>query len=259
MWFPIETLSVVREPVVLQGGGREFLGVLAGYDRQKRPVWKVLGEDGALRRLPRAALPSLWQPVDPAAWPAPLPIGVREAAPRPLFGDAASPPEPAADDWPFFGLRLGAAGAPPASPLELEARVLRALRTSRAPGVVKAARLGYGSGWPETLTEWSDKVAQWQGADRALLPTRSAWRPDRRDLDDWWSALIWLARLREPRQRPFEPNRFQKIFILRSLDPVWSFAAIADLKMGRDPQTIRRWYDEAVERMWALKPWEALA
>lgn len=251
MDYPIVTLTAVMEPVILTGGGREYEGLLFGFDRRGRPVWKAI-RAGKLVRIDRDAAPETWRPFDGVTWAGPLPEPVREPRPPALFTDMPSAPEPLvpADGWPFPGLPLGTFREKPRSPLELEARVLRGLRTERTPGIVKPDRLGYPSPWPATVTEWSDLIAQQENHDNLVLRAlRSAWTPDRRDLGDWDVATGWLAGLRQPRQRPHKPNRWQRIFIARSLDPPWSWRRIAD-NAGRDVETIRGWYDEAIVRMW---------
>lgn len=250
MNFPIETLRAERVPVILTGGGREYEGVLFGHDKKGRAIWMAVTPRG-LSRVRPAAVPETWRPIDTAAWIGDLPDPVASPRPAALQEPVPSAPEGwvPADGWPVPGLRLGSAGERPQSAAELEARVLRGLRTERSPGVVRRDRLGYGSNWPATLTEWADLISQAEGFDHALHATRSAWRPDRRDLGDWHVALGWLAALREPRQRPHQPNRFQKVMIWRSLDPPWSWRSIAD-KVGREPEMVRGWYDEAIARMW---------
>ena len=83
---------------------------------------------------------------------------------------------------------------------EAEHRLLRALKTSRVPGIVKSYALGAKSTWPV-----AQMVAGW--GDYAPPITVPDFVPTRRDLGDWWLALKWFCALHpeiEPtKSRPF--------------------------------------------------------
>ena len=152
----------------------------------------------------------------------------------------------ASDGWPYPGLALGRVGEPPRNEQEAEARLLRALRTSRARDVVKddIARRTRSSDIPVELQKAAERFAHAELLAEALregrvidtAAVRSGWTPTRRDLGEWWLVLAWMQRL-SPLQR--------KLFEMRSADPPHGPRAMARA-VGCSHTGIRDIYADAV-------------
>jgi len=233
-WYATADLAATHAGtlVMLQGHGRVYPGWLdleSGAARR----WVAMTAEGDVVTVPRRIAPTLWQPLEPRdwRWPLPEPAAAGSITPRmvniaakpPLDPEAVAAPEHAiatietgaADaDWPF-----AYASAPYISQAEAEHRLLRALKTSRTPGVVKNIHQGVKSNWPV-----HDMVAGC--GDYAAPITVRAFEPTRRDLGDWWLAVGWISALyplrRRPRDyRPGDTNVEQRIVLWRSEDYSW--------------------------------------
>lgn len=145
-------------------------------------------------------------------------------------------PEP--DGWPHPGIRLGMR-TKPVSQQETEARVLRGIRTMRAPGVVRLDHPGWRSYWPTILTEWADRIAQAEHVDSELAAVEVLWVPTRRDLTDWDFALAWWTTL---------PGKTRWIIAARAANPRYGWEWIANVAKCSVP-TVQRRYQRAIERM----------
>ena len=146
--------------------------------------------------------------------------------------------------WPYRYAPVGSIAR-----AEVEHRMLRGLKTSRQPGVVRHVETGFKSNWPV-----AQMVAGW--GDYAPPITVRDFNPTRRDLDDWWIALSWFARLypapaRKPDWQPGDLDLAQKIVIWRSLVPAYSWRQIGD-RLGRSNEWARRRYEQAIDRAWEL-------
>lgn len=185
-------------------------------------------------RVPSRDNPSHWMPLKP--------IAVAGLKPSPAF---ASPPEVVGDgpgcladtEWPY---RYAPAGA--ISRDEVEHRVLRGLKTSRAPGIVKEVRLGVKINWPvhEIIGD------RW---DYASPIEPRAFEPNRRDRDDWHIALGWLNALYPPNRRPkdWRPgdlNTEQKLVVWKSWGYTWRTLGE---RAGRSHEWARRRYKHAID------------
>jgi len=238
-WYPISTMRWARLPVRIQGPGYECLAVVREHPGAKRLWWLSL--DVALRPVapiaPYAApgdraAPLLWQPPNAAIWPHPLPAPVQEPPRDPGQHSAPSEPEPddatqAGDGWPYPWLRLGQR-VPPVSIEECEARILRALRTSRSrdtgPDVGHAPNT-YCADIPREMLKagrklaWLEAVARGESWAIDTEAKRSAWSPLRRDREDEDYALVWIKGV---------VGLPRRVLGLRADDPVWSFRQIAE-------------------------------
>ena len=129
--YPIATLDAESLDVWLTVGERELVGQVR-FTQSGKPRYQQRVNRKVVTDIPKAAVVSLWRPIDPSLWPYELPedaVLTREQR-REL------PPEPPASEaiaegpgWPHPGVRLGRAGEAPESIEEVEARLLRALRT----------------------------------------------------------------------------------------------------------------------------------
>ncbi len=244
-WYPISTMRWARLPVRVQGHGFECAAVVRHHPTAKVLWWIALdahmrparplapyGADGD-----RAA-PVLWQPLDAAGWPHPLPAAVMAPPREPGQRSALPEPEPAdqtqaGDGWPYPHLRLGQC-VPPSSVDECEARLLRALRTSasRETGSVGLERRSTCADIPAEYVKIAlryERAEALRRGDYRPEPhaVRSGWTPLRRDIEDWVYALGWLDALPAD-----DPSR--RIFRMRAADPPFTFRGIADeLRRGR--------------------------
>lgn len=202
-------------------------------------------------RIPGHDAPTHWSPVAPIDLEALGDVAIARryvnirARPSPAHevlpedqggtGDAA---------WPYAYAPAGCISRP-----EAEHRVLRAIKTARTPGVVREIRVGFRSNWPV-----AQMVAGW--GDYAPPITVRAFNPTRRDLDDWWVALGWFARLypvpaRGPDWQPGDWNAVQRIVAWRAADPPYSWRQIGD-QLGRSNEWSRRTYTAAIDRVWQM-------
>lgn len=254
--YPIDTLDLEGVPVWLHLGGIEIVGQLKitarGRRIYRRCITRTQTED-----LPRHVIVSLWRPVDPARWPAPLPEPAVETPDKPQERPRASgegePPQPL-DGWPYPNLRLGRGHEPPASIEEAEARLLRAIRTRWTldddEQYFRDYRLGYGhksADWPGGLlisarlvqkmleNSPTGKLGFLSPSDYAdlhvdrseLRPRPARWLPTPRDVTDVESDLIrrWISPL---------DQEAVLMFARRAAMPVFSWAQIGEeLKLTR--------------------------
>lgn len=279
-WYPIAAMRWAGLPVIVtvndrrnpdggvrpNSGGYEVLAVMRRHSRQKRWWWFQLGwlvaperwhrhEGVALEMVgrdpPSRYSPSAWRPIDPAAWPHPLPAPL-----GPAFGSRlprAAPVEPAegvdphlaSDGWPYPDIALGE--GVPASREECEARVLRAFRTSASRaggGGVGHVRRGMCADIPKEIVLASVHLNEvwWSAhpdADGSIYEAvRSGWTPTERDKNDWLTALGWLSGL---------DRKSLRAVALRAADPPWSFTQIAERIGVRRNVTARGVYERAID------------
>jgi len=185
-------------------------------------------------RIPSNDIPTHWLPLRPIAV-AGLQPSPAFALPAEVVGDL--PGCLADNDWPF---RYAPAGA--ISRLEAEHRMLRGLKTSRAPGVVREVQLGIKINWPvhEIVGD------RWDYA--APLEPR-AFEPNRRDRDDWDVALGWLTSLYPPKRRPkdWRPGQLnleQKLVVLKSWGYTWRTLGE---RCGRSHEWARKRYQHSID------------
>ncbi len=185
-------------------------------------------------RIPASDLPTHWQPLQPIVVSKLVPSPAH-ALPVEVVGDEAG--ASADRDWPFQYAPAGAI-----SRREAEHRVLRGLKTSRVPGIVRQFRLAAKSSWPahEIVGDSSDYAAPIEL--RAFIANR-------RDRDDWWVALGWLTALnpanrRPPDWRPGQLNIEQKLVVLKSWGYTWRTLGE---RMGRSHEWARRRYKHSIE------------
>lgn len=136
------------------------------------------------------------------------------------------------------------------SPLEAEARVLRALRTMRS---ISFAGPSYKTN--------ADVLARAAATSESFLledaaDVRHDWRPrfepSGSDLDDFLTASRWFQSLHSPDERERRPGRLSRaqiIILLRSANPPWSWAAIGD-RWGISGQRAQQIYQSAVVKIW---------
>ena len=251
-WFDTRDLDVrhVGRMVELSGHGRVFEGCLVIDDGRRR--WRGRTIDGDLVNIPRKIAPLFWRPAEGRHWPYALPHVAIDTPIAPVFKDIrplqrithVASIDDLTDgrvdaDWPFEYARPGAI-----SRSESEHRLLRALKTSRAPGIVKNIALGAKSNWPvhQMVAEWGDYPDP---------ITVRAFEPTRRDLDDWWRALSWLCALYPHHTRPKDykadqMNADQKIVVWRSCDPAYGWRHIGE-EFARSNEWARRRYNRALD------------
>ncbi len=209
--------------------------------------------------------PVLWRPIPGVLWPYELPAPAERTAVQgaalgaPVDGrgrrwerpaDEPLDPHRASDGWPYPGLVLGGRGVKPASAPEAEARLLRALRTSRMRDVVKddIVRRTRSADIPAELARIWERHREYEALVEALregrMPTdaaavRSAWTPTRRDLGEWWDVIQWL--------RPLSGMQ-RDMFDKRSQDPPPSWAEIGRA-VGVERRRVAEVYAEAVDAL----------
>ena len=258
--YSIATLTLEGLPVWWTTGAGEVRGYLK-VTRKGRRIYRVIIDRANTVDLPDHAVPSLWRPIDPGKWPEPLParavVMLPPERPRPV----PSEPEPFAETgagWPYPDLRLGAAGEAPQSERELEARILRALRTldqspkdrfaktTAWPGALlmqaQAVRAALRASKSGRLPFLTDRDHEDYYIDRSELDARPArWSPTPRDVSDLNANILryWTQFSRAQR----------RITHLRALNPPHSWRHIADL-MGTDPARIKQLYSSAMRQAW---------
>lgn len=160
-------------------------------------------------------------------------------------------------------LYLGRPHERPVSRIETEWRVLRALATARAPGIVKGVNQGAGSTWPAYVYEAADIKAQQETANDAA-EWQDTFAPTLRDRSDWWCAMAWWVALNPPAEwhpdrAPWSLNRAQQIVRWRSYgladeQPSWRWIG-REMNISKD--TARLEYQHALDRMWkAARLWQ---
>lgn len=238
-WYPVEALTRANVTVEISTAkGLRLLAKVARHGSNGRWFWMEQREDapggwsilvpwwapGLRPRVLGDRAPLVWRPVAGVLWPDALPAAAPAAvyrAPEPVEPALGEGGEPV-DGWPAPGLHLGRRGAPESTD-ECAARLLRAIRTMRAPGVVAMPTPDAGAldsvmvVFRAALAVAPDPEA-W--TDHSHIPDVAvAWTPDKRDLADWDYALAWLTGL---------PSRGVRIVMLRAAAPVWSWRQIAD-------------------------------
>lgn len=261
LWFRQDTLDLADEHVFLMlTTGQQVVGCLRLTATAKRRF--EIFEGG--RRYAKIDLRSvsLWRPVDILKWPYALPDNAPLTKPFewPVYPNDTAEVDAAEDGpgWPYPGLHLGRPGEPPQSTQELEARLLRAIRTARVqeyeavkvdvswhPELVVASKL------VEKQLEASRtrKLAKFRPEDyddfhidRSDLSAKPArFNPTPRDVSDYECGIVrtWLAHA-YPRDR--------WIFKARSEAPPVPWWAIADEERCQ-PGDLRRRYRDALMRM----------
>lgn len=256
--YNIKSLSIPGLDVWFSVAGKEVRGYLF-LTPSGRPRYRVYVTEYGRRHsqdLPRHAWPDLWRPAVP--WPEPLPM--EATVMRPVAWQSKPPPlrtvEPSEPvvGWPYPNLRLGRAGTPPKTIQECEARILRAIRTSRVQERDDDNR-GPSALWPKDLVIAAAIVEKSMRAsktrklpgfrpedyeqfyiDESDLEARPArWDPLPRDVSDY----EW--RPRGPLYWP--PDWSWSLFARRADMPVWTFGQIADKDDMGESETIELYAD----------------
>ena len=258
--YSIATLTLDGLPVWFTTGGGEVRGHLK-TTRKGRRIYRVVLDRVNTVDLPDHATPSLWRPISADAWPEPLPapavVMVAPARPVPILSEPEAFVE-SGEGWPYPNVRLGSAGEPPETERELEARILRALRTQDTmPQVIREKT----TAWPGALIVRATAVREALRAsrngrlsyltdadhddiyiDRSDLEARPArWSPTPRDVSDYAGNILRHAARWSRVQR--------RIAHRRSLNPPHSWRQIADLE-STDTTRIRQLYDSAMRLAW---------
>lgn len=152
--------------------------------------------------------------------------------------------------------RLGWHHEQPATRAECEYRMLRALATMRG-NVVKTTMGGVRSNMPAYVHDETDLAWQKEliADDDEVL---ELFRPDRRDLSDWDTALIWFTAICRDEdiykgRKAWALTRHQKVIRWRSYgidngaQPTWRFIG---RQMESSDTTVRRWYEEGIDIAW---------
>lgn len=153
--------------------------------------------------------------------------------------------------------RLGWHHEQPVTRAECEWRMLRALSTMRCPGIVKTTMGGVRSNMPAYIHDETDLAWQKEllAEDDEVL---ELFRPDRRDLSDWDTALIWFTAICRDEdtykgRKAWSLTRHQKVIRWRSYgidndaQPTWRFIGS---QIEADHVRAKRWYDEGVDIAW---------
>ncbi|MGH1350755.1 MAG: DUF6362 family protein [Methyloligellaceae bacterium] len=123
---------------------------------------------------------------------------------------------------------------------EIEQRIIRAYKTLRSLPDREAGWLRVKSNWPEVLREYSDLV----GAEP--IDYIETFKPTPYDLDDMLIALGWLTRINK---RPALRQKYQRVFLLRSLGFSWYTVGG---RMNVHETTIMRWRKDAIILAWRV-------
>lgn len=239
--YPAHLLDVLDVPVVALGPGYAMDAVLRRHDGHGRYWWHRLDADGKVTPFAQwpagKRSPEFWRPKDLISWPAPLPephVSLSIPSP-PDFRPPRGEPEPLpdmSDGWPHPRVKLGDR-TPPVSRDECEARLLRALRTSASSAVSSIHRPrrticgDLPSEWVKAAlahaeAERLSRLIERVGSDFEAV--RSGWTPNKRDINDWDYALIWLRGV---------DGAAARVLKWRSFDPPFSFSEIGDRLGGR--------------------------
>ena len=241
--YRIENLTIPGVDVWYSMAGKEVRGYLH-LTASGRPRYRIYVTEYGKRRsqdLPKHAKPDLWRPA--GKWPERLPPEAIVTGPVDWKSPdpekrRVEPSEPVVG-WPYPNVRLGRAGTLPQSVQECEARILRAIRTSRVQERESGQR-GGGSVWPKDLlieaalvekalrSSRTRKLAGFRPEDyehffidESELEARPAqWKPDPRDVSDYeWrnDGPLW-----------WPPSWAMTFFRYRAAMPIWTFGQIAD-------------------------------
>ena len=238
--YRIASLDAEGLDVWLTVGPHEIIGRVR-FTASGKPRFQERITKTTLQDLAKEACVALWRPMDESTWPYELPDPatltkeIARPVPAPSEGEDAIPEGPG---WPYSHIRLGRPGEPPESVLEVEARLLRGLRTQhvlerdsqsaqtlwlRALMVdarviekrLKASRTGQLVGFRKS--DYDDFYI-----DKSELNARPVpFCPTPRDISDYEDKIVsrWLS---------YVPKRDRWYFAARSKLPPLSWRQIAD-------------------------------
>ena len=240
-YYPLAALGREKVLVWLRAYETDVKGYVRVNKRGQRVIMIVSDDGRTMERAPDHIQRdvSLWRPVDPVAWPDPLPAPAVLVAPSDAHAHPARfPPLPAPEQRPR-GIRNAPVGAPllpdkiayaPPGQItyeECESRLIRTLMTDRALPDTDRNKLKVRSNWPETGYGPGDYPPE--------IKTR--WEPFKQDIADYLTAMGWFARLMGHERR-----------LIRYRARGWGFIRIGEECGGRNDEWARQQYVRAVVR-----------
>lgn len=255
--YRITTLNAEGLDVWLTVGTHEIVGQVR-YTASGKPRYQQRMSKKLLTDLPKQAVVSLWRPIEPSTWPYELPEPATLTHERVRDVPVASEAEAFTEEgpgWPHPGVRLGRAGEKPESVEEVEARLLRALRTAHLEervdnsgetlwlrGLMVKAKVRQ----KELAASPTGKIIGFRPqdyddfhVDRSELNARPApWCPTPRDVSDYEAGThrTWLGHVRK---------KDRWLFGARAKNPPMSWRQIADEENEHEHE-IKNRYREAL-------------
>lgn len=253
--YPIATLDAEGLDVWLTVGERELVGQVR-FTQSGKPRYQQRVNRKLLTDLPKQAVVSLWRPIDENVWPYELPEPAVLTVEKVKQAPAVSEPEEAIAEgpgWPHPGVRLGRPNEAPESVEEVEARLLRALRTKfqeERPDTTSET-LWLRSLMVKAKVRHKELEASPTGVlvgfrkqdyddfhvDRSdLRPIPVKWCPTPRDVSDYEAGIHtkWLGHVRK---------KDRWLFAARAKNPPMSWRQIAEEENEHEIETKRRYRD----------------
>lgn len=252
-------LPPLHHKVNVSWAGRFFPAIRTLHPKKKKVVWATF-KDGEVEYLPPRGRdriwgdhPSLWQPLDLALWPHPLPEPVRapvaswprETAPEPddVSRETLDPL------WWRDATQVAYSSRGGISQHEAEGRIMRALNTNW--------RIHVESPSYQTNADVLARLGQEPLLEDLDEPLHHDWRPPfeplGRDLDDFTVSMAWFAALNpkelwHKRRAIGSMNRAQAVLLYRAMDPPSSWGFIGR-KWSVSPQRAAQVYQSSLEKI----------
>lgn len=250
-WFRVSALP--RDiPVRLWLGEGPVIGRRVMFRRET--CYEVRRTTGWTRLPDHAhAQPSLWQPIDPAAWTMGLP---RPATLQPDIDWKSAPPQPRprTRGVDVDGVTYSQPGEITLE--EAEKRIVRAIRTEQVMSVPSRAGIRVSAGL-SNLADWGKSVHE-LGKDATSEAPR--WTPTPRDVSDAEVWMQYFAKLNPPEYElrygitvdmefgPCDrrPNRLQAVLVWRAMQPPVTWKQIAEAIGVTSHTRAQQVYEEAL-------------